>query len=387
MRTSPSHSARRAASASTRRRPRGRRPRAARRRSRRPCAATSRRRRDRRTRPSGQRCRSSRTAALVRAEVPGALLPAHGRRVERREGARPTARRRVGSRSSASTKPVALVELDRRVGDGGERGSRLARSPAHPPADVGLGRRAERSEPAAEELRLRRGGIHLVELRTQPGSAVDPAVLAVDPRPRGRPRTSAPSAARSGRMRDAALTSASQRVPARGGASSRGSGSSRERSDVNASPRASSARRAARRDLVDPAAGSLRDAARGHEALEPRRSRAATVAGAGRVDDGHEVARHDPERASHAEHADERAVLVELLLEVVDVEAARSRPDREEHRRRVARVERRHRAAASSGSGARARREAMTEAEPRPPLLDVDPLHAAPSTSARGAVA
>ena len=172
---------------------RRRRPRAGRRRSRRRGAAHQ----PPTTRPSHQTVGPalpfvSKRIAAVRAEVPVALLPAHRRRVERRQergrrlGAAASARGRPRARSrsppSSSTSACGTAASAARVSRSG---------PAGPPADVGLGGRAERREPAAEQLRLRRRRRRARSIGPPSQSSVvtqrNWGLIHV---PRGRPRTS-----------------------------------------------------------------------------------------------------------------------------------------------------------------------------------------------------
>ena len=115
------------------------------------------------------RCRRARP---VRAEVPLALLPAHRRRVERGEERDPAPgdARDVGSRSSASTSPVAAAEVDL----GGATAASAARAspsrPARPPLEVV--RRSPARTAAASGGRARPA-----RLGVEPGSgAAEPAL-------------------------------------------------------------------------------------------------------------------------------------------------------------------------------------------------------------------
>ena len=175
----------------------------------------------------------------------------------------------------------------------------------------------------------------------------------------------------------AALTSASQRVPAPRRILVASSGSARVRSEVNASPRSLSASSAA------AAARSIQTAGSSARPLcATNRSRLRPLAGrdgsrARGVDDRREVERHDPERPAHPEHPHERALVVERLLEGPRAEVERARPGREEHRRRIGGVQRDER----PGDLQRARcpglgGQPVAPREPRSPLLHTDALHA-----------
>ena len=134
----------------------------------------------------------------VLAEIPGALLPAHHGRVERRAAARPTARAQARARGrpgrtnpgapsrSTSTAPIASRAL---------RASAAERPPA-PPLEVGDGRRAEGGEPARRELGARGFGLERRERRLRTTTAAgDQHHWLLVHAPRGRPRTIRPSAA------------------------------------------------------------------------------------------------------------------------------------------------------------------------------------------------
>ncbi len=150
--------------------------------------------------------------------------------------------------------------------------------------------------------------------------------------PRGRSRTIAPRPRGAGGCGSPRSPPPPSACRLRSGASCRG---------VGRRPRArSSTRRRGRREPRAPRRTPCRsmrvgvgDAVLGEEPLErPPLARGHRPCGRG-ADDGHELARHDEERAAHAEHPDERPLLVEGPLELCGLEAARPRPGREEHAR------------------------------------------------------
>ena len=207
-------------------------------------------------------------------------------------------------------------------------------------------------------------------------SGEDPAVLPVDP---GAARSAADDRALGGQQREDARRRAHLGLPACASAKPE---LRREQRVVAREFRreclAARLQRAkcCRSDVVDPTPRLARDAARGDESLEPTPLACCDDARARRVDDGNEVARDDPERAPHAEHADELPGLVEVLLQVGGAELPCSRPGREVDGSRVRGVQRHHRLSGIDRSvPAVRRREPMTAREPRPALVDVDPLH------------
>ncbi len=113
----------------------------------------------------------------MRPEVPVAFLPAHRRGVEGRQERGRRLGRHGGLDVVREDVPGRAVQVDHGVRNGCERRARLARRPAGPPADVGLGRRPERTEPAAEQLCLGGRGVQL----DVPTRRERPAVLAVRP--------------------------------------------------------------------------------------------------------------------------------------------------------------------------------------------------------------
>jgi hypothetical protein len=213
----------------------------------------------------------------VRAEVPVALLPAHRRRVERRAEVQPPARGARRARGRRRGRAGRAVELD-----GGMRAWRRAplapRAPSSP-----VHQRISTSVAGPNAYSQRRSSsawAAAVSTSGAPSGASVPAVLPVRPRAAGRPRTIAPSAPAAAGTRDAALTSASQRVAVRrGGSFVARSGSARVRSDGEAPRHVPPARRA-------PAAAT-RSTSRAGSSATPlcatncsslRRSRAATSA-------------------------------------------------------------------------------------------------------------
>ncbi len=221
---------------------------------------------------------------------------------------------------------MRVVELDGDVRNGRERRPRLPRRPAGPPAHVGLRRRAEREQPVAKELGLRATACRAAS-RPAPSRRERPAILAVDPRPA---RAAAHEGALRGEQRAALATprsgSTSQRVPAPSRSFVARSGSAR--GDVRRERLAARRERCEAQSPRPPRASARGSSVTPLAATKPssrRRSRPATP-GCMRVDDGDELAGHDPQRPPHAEHAHERALLVERALEVADLERSASAP-------------------------------------------------------------
>jgi hypothetical protein len=111
-----------------------------------PCrSGASRRRFIRPTTRWGRRCRSCRTAALVRAEIPVALEPAHRRRIERRQQCRPRSTGSAGLQVGRQDVPDPPVEVDLDGGEVGERPSDDGDRRPEPPLEVRRGARRRRS--------------------------------------------------------------------------------------------------------------------------------------------------------------------------------------------------------------------------------------------------
>ena len=207
-----------------------------------------------------------------------------------------------------------------------ERSARLARGPARPPADVRLRRRPERREPAPEELRLCGRPIHAPRSRRRASAPSAPSGTGRSTHvPRGRPRTSATFHRE---LRQDARADALRRLPPasrrRDGASSPSMGTVFVRSDVNASPRASSSRIAASQARLSQDAGRF-EIPLSRMNFSSRRVRARDRPRRCRLDDGDELARDDEERPAHAEHAHEAPLLVERALDVRGRDAGRPR--------------------------------------------------------------
>ena len=132
------------------------------------------------------------------------------------------------------------------------------------------------------------------------------------------------------------------------------------------------------------------DAAVADEPLQPAALARGDRPGGGREDDRQELARDDPQRPPHGEHADEAAVLVERALDVLRRHARRPREHGQVDRGRVRRVQH-HRRARRLGGAVRAvaGRQAVAPGEACAPLVDGDPAHArvlpAPVRSPHGA--
>jgi len=133
-----------------------------------------------------------------------------------------------------------------------------------------------------------------------------------------------------------------------------------------------------RHRAADPNRRLLGDAARRNHLLEPPALARGDCACAGGFDHGDEVAWDDEERAPHAEHAHERPLLVQLVLDVRGRDIDGACPHGEEDGGRVGRVERDQAPCGlERGAGRGGRYEPMAEHEPHPPLLGSDALHAA----------
>ena len=194
--------------------------------------------------------------------------------------------------------------------------------------------------------------------------------------PRGRPRTSSPSIASWGRTRAAALCVDSHFVPAPSRSREASSGTAFVRSAVNASPRASTSARAAAQARSSHGAGALRDR------HSPRRSPRAGGAPAPRPPSSPPPrrprrARAVRPRASAASRASARATARRRArARRPRRDALRSRPDGQEDRRGVGRVQRDERAGRlGRASGSRLRREPVPPHQPGAPLLDRDTPH------------
>ena len=257
-------------------RPRGprprRRPRAAGRRSRRRGAATSRRRRGRPTTRSARRCRSSRRGAL-RAGRGTSRAPSSPSSSGRASGAaRLTARAARWARGRRRAR-IRSRRRDRRRACGtaasAARASRAVQ-PVHQRMSVSVAG-PERGEPASEKLRLRLlAGSTLGIGPSSQASSRHPAVLAADPRSAG---TAADDPALHRELRKDARPDALRRLEPRArrrsGDASPSTGTSFVRSDVNASPRSSSARSAAVMARVSHGCGPRRETAVLDHLLEP----------------------------------------------------------------------------------------------------------------------
>ncbi len=274
----------------------------------------------------------------MRAEVPLALLPAHRCRVERGEERRRALRRGCRLQVVGEHISRAPTEVDLDGSDGGERGARVTSGPAGPPPDVRLGRRAERGQPAAEELGLRGGGVELLDRPAEPVLRRDPAELRADPRP-ARPPADQPPLHR--HLREHAGAGALLDLPLAGAEAQL----LREQRHV--------ARHLGRHCLPprrhggdggipcprDPRARPGRDAALAHETFEPLPLRRGDRFRCGGEDDRDELARHHPERPAHREHADETPLVVERPLDVGRHDALAACLDGEEYRDGVGRMQ------------------------------------------------
>ena len=247
----------------------------------------------------------------MRAEVPVALLPAHGRRVERGAGAPPRApAARRGSSSPASTRPVAPSRSTSRAAP--RRGRRAC--PRGSSRSTSAGRSRSRA-------RTRRASGARAPPAPAPGRAARPGRPARPPSvpsgtgrcvqlPRGRPRTSFASIASWGRTRSRrALASSPTSCPspkwsfvASRGTLAREVARERlaarlERSERRlAPPRRAS--QVAGRSAMPACSDQLLVAACAARGRSPRVQAAWTTA--------RELAREDEQRPAHADHADER---------------------------------------------------------------------------------
>ena len=311
----------------------------------------------------------------MRAEVPVALLPAHRGRVERRE----ERGRRLGRwhRLEVAVEHVAgrSAEIDLRVRHGGEGGARLPQRPTGPPADVRLGGGAEGGEPAAQQLDLRGGDVELLDRPAEPVLGRDPAELGADPRPS---RPAADEAPLHRHLREHARSRALLDLPPPGAEAQL----LREQRDVpgDLGGHGGAARGHGRDGGVartrDPGARPGRDSAVAHEALEAPALRRRDRLRRRGEDDRQQLARHGPQRPPHREQADEAAVVVQRAFDVGRRDAIASRLDREVHRDRIGRVQADERARDLERIvGTRRGVEAVTDEEPRPPLVGRDHMH------------
>ena len=311
----------------------------------------------------------------MRAEVPVALLPAHRRRVERRQ----ERRRRLGRRRrlEVAGEDVAgrAVEVDLLVRDRRQRRARLAQRPARPPAHVRLGRGPK----AASQRR----SSSACAAATSSSSIGPPSQSSVVTQrncglihvPRGRPAHE-PSLHR--HLRQHARTGALlDHPPPRAEAQLL-----REQRHVARDlGRHRLAARGHGRDgciarTRDPGARPGGDAAVADEALEALALRRRDRLRRRREDDRQQLARHGPQRPPHREQADEAAVLVERGLDVGRRDAVRARLDGEEDRDRVGRMQADERARDVERVGRPRRRvEPVAHDEPRPPLVCRDRVH------------
>ena len=128
---------------------------------------------------------------------------------------------------------------------------------------------------------------------------------------------------------------------------------------------------------AEPGCGAIRNPALRDPLLEPAPLAAWIVVGARRLDDRDELPRHDEQRAAHPEHADERALVVELPLDVLRRDPCRARVHRQKDGDRIGGMERYEAPRSLEGAaGALAGMDPMAPDESRSPLLDVDPVHA-----------
>ena len=239
----------------------------------------------------------------------------------------------------------------------------------------------ERRQPATQELGLRGRGLELARSRRPSHVLVGTQrywpLLQRAARP---PAHEPPLRGEQREQRGAGARLDLPSVRSRSAASSRGSGRPRQvrrerlaaRLDARraaARPRSSTQRARPRRDAAvatNPRAASAR--ARRPPGCRPRRR-------PGRARVGR------PRASAACEHPDECSAPRTARARGRRARSRRPRPDREEDRRGVGRVQRDDRRAPSSGSAARvAGGEPVADDEPRAPLVDVDPPHRARST-------
>ena len=312
----------------------------------------------------------------MRAEIPVPLLPAHRRRVERRQQCcgRLGCRRRLEVAGEHIAGCAAEVDLG--VRHDRERGAGVARRPAGPPAHVCLRGRAEGCEPALEQLRLRCGDVELLDRAAEPVLGRHPAELRADP---GAARTASDEPTLHRQLRQHARAGALLDHPLPGAEAQL---SRKERHVARHLGRHRSAARRHRRHggvagPRDPGAGPCRDAAVADEALEPLPLRRRDRSRRGGEHDRHEFARHGPERPAHREHSHERPLLVQDVLDVGRHDALAARLDREEDRDRVGGVQADERTRDRERVGcALGRREPMSADEPRASFLCPELVHA-----------